>query len=77
MKRIVAVIAWYPGAHTSARFSPVLLRMDEVENDKLMHSHGVLKEVVSRCCRDFREKSNHAARLMKPLPVFHHYQSQP
>ncbi|CAL1153943.1 unnamed protein product [Cladocopium goreaui] len=42
--------------------------MDEVENDKLMHSHGVLKEVVSRCCRDFREKSNH----VKDAAMCHH-----
>ena len=33
-------------------------RMEEVENDRLMQSHTVLKEAVSRCCRDFRV-SNH------------------
>lgn len=34
--------------------------MDEVQNDQLMQSHTVLKDVVSRCCRNFRERSNHA-----------------
>ncbi|CAJ1430910.1 unnamed protein product [Effrenium voratum] len=33
--------------------------MEEVENEKLMHAHGVLKEVVARCTLSFRERSSH------------------
>ena len=43
---------------------PDSLRMEEVENDRLMQSHTVLKEAVSRCCRDFRV-ANHV-----PWPGF-------
>eukprot|EP00434_Breviolum_minutum_P011150 symbB.v1.2.009838.t1/scaffold628.1/size179110/1 len=41
--------------------------MEEVENDRLMQSHTVLKEAVSRCCRDFRV-ANH----VKPVAMCHH-----
>ncbi|CAE7405198.1 unnamed protein product [Symbiodinium natans] len=34
--------------------------MNEVDNENLMQAHGILKEAVSRCTRDFREKTNHA-----------------
>ena len=33
--------------------------MEETQNEQLAQSHDVLKAAVSRCCRDFRERSNH------------------
>ncbi|CAE7410739.1 HERC6 [Symbiodinium necroappetens] len=41
--------------------------MNEVENENLMQAHGILKEAVSRCTRDFREKTNH----VKAVAVCH------
>eukprot|EP00931_Biecheleriopsis_adriatica_P075171 TRINITY_DN4909_c0_g1_i1.p1 TRINITY_DN4909_c0_g1~~TRINITY_DN4909_c0_g1_i1.p1 ORF type:complete len:125 (+),score=32.98 TRINITY_DN4909_c0_g1_i1:210-584(+) len=33
--------------------------MDEIDNDHLMHAHGVLQEAVGRCSSSLKERSSH------------------